>query len=111
MRDISRCHHVLGTGQVPPSELEWGEEHRKIHLGSGLAAIPHPKTHRGATPWSEGAERGGRGAAPHGVPLAVTDVVTCLSLDLCGIYLISGSRDTTCMVWQVLQQVRARGAG
>uniref|UniRef100_W5LAM4 Neurobeachin like 2 n=1 Tax=Astyanax mexicanus TaxID=7994 RepID=W5LAM4_ASTMX len=33
------------------------------------------------------------------------DVVTCLSLDLCGIYLISGSRDTTCMVWQVLQQV------
>uniref|UniRef100_A0A4W4FS48 Neurobeachin-like protein 2 n=1 Tax=Electrophorus electricus TaxID=8005 RepID=A0A4W4FS48_ELEEL len=32
------------------------------------------------------------------------DVVTCLALDLCGIYLISGSRDTTCMVWQVLQQ-------
>ncbi|XP_055065658.2 neurobeachin-like protein 2 isoform X2 [Misgurnus anguillicaudatus] len=33
-----------------------------------------------------------------------TDVVTCLALDLCGIHLISGSRDTTCMVWQVLQQ-------
>uniref|UniRef100_A0A8D2LF06 Neurobeachin-like protein 2 n=1 Tax=Varanus komodoensis TaxID=61221 RepID=A0A8D2LF06_VARKO len=32
------------------------------------------------------------------------DVVTCLALDLCGIYLISGSRDTTSMVWQVLQQ-------
>ncbi|XP_040021146.2 neurobeachin-like protein 2 isoform X1 [Gasterosteus aculeatus] len=32
------------------------------------------------------------------------DVVTCLALDLCGIYLISGSRDTSCMVWQVLQQ-------
>ncbi|XP_053116915.1 neurobeachin-like protein 2 isoform X2 [Hemicordylus capensis] len=32
------------------------------------------------------------------------DVVTCLALDLCGIYLISGSRDTTCMVWEVLQQ-------
>uniref|UniRef100_K7GGM5 BEACH domain-containing protein n=1 Tax=Pelodiscus sinensis TaxID=13735 RepID=K7GGM5_PELSI len=32
------------------------------------------------------------------------DVVTCLALDLCGIYLISGSRDTTCMVWRVLQQ-------
>ncbi|XP_075444218.1 neurobeachin-like protein 2 isoform X2 [Ascaphus truei] len=32
------------------------------------------------------------------------DVVSCLALDLCGIYLISGSRDTTCMVWQVLQQ-------
>uniref|UniRef100_A0A8C7DXL8 Neurobeachin-like protein 2 n=1 Tax=Naja naja TaxID=35670 RepID=A0A8C7DXL8_NAJNA len=32
------------------------------------------------------------------------DVVTCLALDLCGIYLISGSRDTTCLVWQVLQQ-------
>lgn len=60
---------------------------------------------------ARGAEGGRRGAAPHGVPLAVTDVVTCLSLDLCGIYLISGSRDTTCMVWQVLQQVRAGGAG
>nr|XP_021503591.1 neurobeachin-like protein 2 isoform X3 [Meriones unguiculatus] len=33
------------------------------------------------------------------------DVVTCLALDTCGIYLISGSRDTTCMVWRVLQQV------
>uniref|UniRef100_A0A5F8HIN1 Neurobeachin-like protein 2 n=1 Tax=Monodelphis domestica TaxID=13616 RepID=A0A5F8HIN1_MONDO len=32
------------------------------------------------------------------------DIVTCLALDLCGLYLISGSRDTTCMVWQVLQQ-------
>ncbi|XP_063308911.1 neurobeachin-like protein 2 isoform X7 [Pelobates fuscus] len=32
------------------------------------------------------------------------DVVTCLALDVCGIYLISGSRDTTCIVWQVLQQ-------
>lgn len=34
-----------------------------------------------------------------------TDVVTCLALDLCGIYLISGSRDTSCIVWKVLQQV------
>ncbi|KAG9471909.1 hypothetical protein GDO78_022334 [Eleutherodactylus coqui] len=33
------------------------------------------------------------------------DVVTCLALDLCGIYLISGSRDTTCIIWEVLQQV------
>ncbi|KAK5618282.1 Neurobeachin-like protein 2 [Crenichthys baileyi] len=32
------------------------------------------------------------------------DVVTCLALDLCGIYLISGSRDTSCIVWQVLKQ-------
>uniref|UniRef100_A0A6I8NWZ9 Neurobeachin-like protein 2 n=1 Tax=Ornithorhynchus anatinus TaxID=9258 RepID=A0A6I8NWZ9_ORNAN len=32
------------------------------------------------------------------------DVVTCLALDLCGIYLISGSRDTTCLVWQVVQE-------
>lgn len=35
----------------------------------------------------------------------LADVVTCLALDLCGIYLISGSRDTLCIVWQVLQQV------
>ncbi|CAL8289347.1 unnamed protein product [Lota lota] len=32
------------------------------------------------------------------------DIVTCLATDHCGIHLISGSRDTTCMVWQVLQQ-------
>ncbi|XP_072324254.1 neurobeachin-like protein 2 isoform X3 [Scyliorhinus torazame] len=32
------------------------------------------------------------------------DIVTCLALDHCGIYLISGSRDTTCIVWQVTQQ-------
>ncbi|KAG8432712.1 hypothetical protein GDO86_017090 [Hymenochirus boettgeri] len=32
------------------------------------------------------------------------DVVTCLSTDYCGIHLISGSRDTTCMIWQIGQQ-------
>ncbi|XP_076158955.1 neurobeachin-like protein 1 [Alosa pseudoharengus] len=32
------------------------------------------------------------------------DIVTCLGTDHCGIHLISGSRDTTCMVWQVQQQ-------
>uniref|UniRef100_A0AAR2KCX7 Neurobeachin-like protein 2 n=1 Tax=Pygocentrus nattereri TaxID=42514 RepID=A0AAR2KCX7_PYGNA len=32
------------------------------------------------------------------------DIITCLATDYCGIHLISGSRDTTCMVWQVLQQ-------
>ncbi|KAJ8252990.1 hypothetical protein GJAV_G00207940 [Gymnothorax javanicus] len=32
------------------------------------------------------------------------DIVTCLATDNCGIHLMSGSRDTTCMVWQVLQQ-------
>ncbi|XP_064814928.1 neurobeachin-like protein 2, partial [Oncorhynchus masou masou] len=37
-------------------------------------------------------------------PVCPVDVVTCLALDLCGIYLISGSRDTSCIVWQVLQQ-------
>lgn len=37
--------------------------------------------------------------------LSFADVVTCLALDLCGIYLISGSRDTSCIVWQVVQQV------
>ncbi|XP_018427338.1 PREDICTED: LOW QUALITY PROTEIN: neurobeachin-like protein 2 [Nanorana parkeri] len=36
------------------------------------------------------------------------DVVTCLALDLCGMYLISGSRDTTCIVWEVLQQGAAQ---
>ncbi|XP_045434738.1 neurobeachin-like protein 2 isoform X2 [Pipistrellus kuhlii] len=32
------------------------------------------------------------------------DIVTCLALDSCGLYLISGSRDTTCLVWQLLHQ-------
>ncbi|XP_039598496.1 neurobeachin-like protein 1 [Polypterus senegalus] len=32
------------------------------------------------------------------------DVVTCLATDFCGIHLISGSRDTTCMIWQILVQ-------
>ncbi|XP_063788663.1 neurobeachin-like protein 1 isoform X2 [Pseudophryne corroboree] len=32
------------------------------------------------------------------------DIVTCLATDYCGIHLISGSRDTTCMIWQISQQ-------
>uniref|UniRef100_A0A8D2LCF9 Neurobeachin-like protein 2 n=1 Tax=Varanus komodoensis TaxID=61221 RepID=A0A8D2LCF9_VARKO len=32
------------------------------------------------------------------------DIVTCLAMDFCGIHLISGSRDTTCMIWQIVQQ-------
>ena len=43
--------------------------------------------------------------SPPSPPLSHADVVTCLALDTCGIYLISGSRDTTCMVWRLMQQV------
>lgn len=71
------------------------------------------------TPWYEqaGAWEGetGRCGVGSGVGLggcgnpvtapSCADVVTCLALDTCGIYLISGSRDTTCMVWRLLQQV------
>lgn len=32
------------------------------------------------------------------------DIVTCLAIDYCGLHLISGSRDTTCMIWQIMQQ-------
>ncbi|XP_053452909.1 neurobeachin-like protein 1 isoform X1 [Nycticebus coucang] len=32
------------------------------------------------------------------------DIVTCLATDYCGMHLISGSRDTTCMIWQITQQ-------
>ena len=96
-----------GRGHLPVSPIFWGQS-RLYHgagLGLGLAASPHPKTRLGAIPRGWGTKHGGTGPAAHGVPLGVTDVVTCLALDLCGIYLISGSRDTTCMVWQVLQQV------
>lgn len=33
------------------------------------------------------------------------DVVTCLAMDTCGMYLMSGSRDTTCILWELNQQV------
>lgn len=33
------------------------------------------------------------------------DIVTCLAIDYCGIHLISGSRDTTCMIWHIIHQV------
>nr|XP_054753108.1 neurobeachin-like protein 1 [Lytechinus pictus] len=32
------------------------------------------------------------------------DVVTCVALDGCGMQLITGSRDTTCMVWEITYQ-------
>lgn len=32
------------------------------------------------------------------------DIITCLALDHCGRHLITGSRDTTCMVWEIIQQ-------
>ncbi|XP_071791552.1 neurobeachin-like protein 1 [Asterias amurensis] len=33
-----------------------------------------------------------------------TDIVTCLALDNCGIQLMTGSRDTTCMIWEISYQ-------
>ncbi|XP_074640856.1 neurobeachin-like protein 1 isoform X2 [Tubulanus polymorphus] len=33
-----------------------------------------------------------------------TDIITCLNLDYCGKHLITGSRDTTCMIWEIIQQ-------
>ncbi|XP_059178496.1 neurobeachin-like protein 1 [Physella acuta] len=32
------------------------------------------------------------------------DIITCLALDNCGRHLVTGSRDTTCMVWEIIQQ-------
>ncbi|KAH3749001.1 hypothetical protein DPMN_183490 [Dreissena polymorpha] len=40
------------------------------------------------------------------VVVVFSDIVTCLALDYCGIHLISGSRDTTCIIWHIEQQVR-----
>jgi len=31
----------------------------------------------------------------------LADLVTCVALDQCGSFLITGSRDTTCVVWDV----------
>lgn len=33
----------------------------------------------------------------------LTDLVTCVALDQCGSFLVTGSRDTTCVVWDVSQ--------
>ena len=35
-----------------------------------------------------------------------TDIVTCVAVDNCGMQLITGSRDTTCMTWEINYQVR-----
>ncbi len=32
------------------------------------------------------------------------DTVTCLALDYTGTLLVSGSMDTTCMIWQIIQE-------
>ncbi|XP_064474844.1 neurobeachin-like protein 1 [Ornithodoros turicata] len=32
------------------------------------------------------------------------DVVTCLALDTCGMFLMTGSKDTTCILWELNQQ-------
>ena len=37
----------------------------------------------------------------------VPDIVTCLALDTCGSHLVSGSRDTTCIVWKIDVQVNS----
>ena len=34
-----------------------------------------------------------------------TDIVTCVAIDNCGMQLITGSRDTTCMTWEINYQV------
>lgn len=31
-------------------------------------------------------------------------MITCVAIDNCGSYLVTGSRDTTCMIWQILQE-------
>lgn len=32
------------------------------------------------------------------------DIVTCLAIDYTGTLLVSGSMDTTCMIWQIVQE-------
>lgn len=84
--------------------------------GTGTAASASPSWQR-ASWWEESAGTSVRASGQINAShlccsaayccscVSAADVVTCLSLDLCGIYLISGSRDTSCIVWKVLQQV------
>jgi WD40 repeat protein len=39
----------------------------------------------------------------HVLTWMLADLVTCVALDQCGSFLITGSRDTTCVVWDVSQ--------
>lgn len=73
------------------------------HLGMSSPGAGEGETGRCGMGFPVGLGRVQQHCCPH--PPSCADVVTCLALDTCGIYLISGSRDTTCMVWRLLQQV------
>lgn len=32
------------------------------------------------------------------------DIVTCVAIDFCGTYAVTGSNDTTCIIWQIVQE-------
>ncbi|XP_017135675.1 neurobeachin-like protein 1 isoform X1 [Drosophila miranda] len=39
------------------------------------------------------------------------DIITCIALDNCGSYLVTGSRDCTCIVWSIQQSNQQGGGG
>ena len=120
-----------GSGPGRKAAVQWwplGRQPASDCAAPGQAAQPAPLPPRYVLPGGPGCAGGGAGLradqggitslfplfplpslfpvpSPPSPPLSHADVVTCLALDTCGIYLISGSRDTTCMVWRLMQQV------
>ncbi|KAM5234243.1 neurobeachin-like protein 2 isoform 4-T4 [Hipposideros larvatus] len=94
IKDSTKVQRVLSGPWVPGSGVS----------GQALAVDPDGKLLFSGGHW-DGSLR--VTALPRGKLLSQLnrhlDIVTCLALDTCGIYLISGSRDTTCMVWRLLQ--------
>lgn len=44
------------------------------------------------------------------IHILLADIITCLALDNCGSYLVTGSRDCTCIIWSI-QGAHGPGSG
>lgn len=102
---MGNCSSVVATGTIASGSPPWLRE-RLLGCTSGTWVT--------IISINEGKEKKKNTAALIYMLLQIfcfpnlPDIVTCISTDHCGIHLISGSRDTTCMVWQIQQQVRTR---
>jgi WD40 repeat protein len=88
----------------PPS-LTLGPLHPTIRLNAKLIAVsPDGKTLIGAGFWDNTIRSfrlGSPGPFLTSAVVAHCDLVTCIAIDILGIYLVSGSQDTTCKVWEL----------
>ncbi|XP_059473157.1 neurobeachin-like protein 1 isoform X2 [Neocloeon triangulifer] len=80
-----------------------GPFHPSVQLSSQMFAVSHDARHLfSGGHWDNGIRvfsltRGRTMAAA----IHHSDIVTCVAIDRCGWYLMTGSRDTTCVIWDV----------